>query len=158
MDIFDKIGKKASETYKVTAEKTGKLAKETKLKIKMNENKSEIDDLYKQIGKKVYEKHIIDDVINIKEDLEEECSKIDALSQEVEDMLRETLMLKDRKQCPSCFEQIEKSAQYCPNCGTKQEEIVESEKSKENQEESEAPKEVEILNDDDKSNNSEEQA
>ena len=31
------------------------LAKEAKLRMKMNENKSEINDLYKEIGKKVYE-------------------------------------------------------------------------------------------------------
>ena len=59
MDFFDKLGKKASETYKATAEKTGKIAKEAKLKMKMNENKSQIDELYKEIGRKVYEKHVI---------------------------------------------------------------------------------------------------
>ncbi len=124
MDFFDKLGKKASDTYKYTAEKTGKLAKEAKLRMKMNEDKSEINDLYKQIGKKVYEKHIIDDVINIKEELEEECTQIDVLSQEIENMLKEILSLKDRKQCPSCFEQIDKDAQYCPRCGTKQEKVA----------------------------------
>ena len=35
MEFFDKISKKASEAYKATADKTGKLAKETKLKLKM---------------------------------------------------------------------------------------------------------------------------
>ena len=32
MEFFDKLGKKATEAYKITADKTGKLAKETKLK------------------------------------------------------------------------------------------------------------------------------
>ena len=40
MEFFDKLGKKASEAYKATADKTGKLAKETKLKIKINELKN----------------------------------------------------------------------------------------------------------------------
>ena len=31
MEFFDKLGKKASEAYKITADKTGKIAKETKL-------------------------------------------------------------------------------------------------------------------------------
>ena len=94
MDFFDKIGKTASQTYKYTAEKTSKLAKEAKLRLKMNEDRSDIDDLYKQIGKKVYEKHVIDDNINIKEDLEEECTKIDVISQEIESILKEILTLK----------------------------------------------------------------
>lgn len=124
MDFFDKIGKTASQTYKYTAEKTSKLAKEAKLRLKMNEDRSDIDDLYKQIGKKVYEKHVIDDNINIKEDLEEECTKIDVISQEIESILKEILTLKDRKQCPKCFEQIEKDAQYCQKCGAKQEKVA----------------------------------
>ena len=45
MDFFDKLGKKASEAYKVTADKTGKLAKEAKLRMKMNELKSQINDI-----------------------------------------------------------------------------------------------------------------
>ena len=48
MDFFDKLGKKASEAYKVTADKTGKLAKEAKLRMKVNELKSQINDIYKQ--------------------------------------------------------------------------------------------------------------
>ena len=43
MEFFDKLTKKASETYKGAAEKTGKLAKEAKLKIKISENKSKIN-------------------------------------------------------------------------------------------------------------------
>jgi len=41
---------------------TGKIAKEAKLRMKINENKSDIKDLYKEIGKKVYEKHIREDM------------------------------------------------------------------------------------------------
>ena len=37
MDLFDKIGKKATETYKYTAEKTSKFAKEARIKLKINE-------------------------------------------------------------------------------------------------------------------------
>ena len=110
MDFFNKLGKKASKTYKITAEKTGKLAKEAKLRLKINENKSDIQDLYEQIGKKVYEKHIREENINIKEELEEECTKIDVLSAEIETLLKECLNLKDKKQCKKCFAEIEKQA------------------------------------------------
>ena len=139
MDFFDKIGKKASETYKFTAEKTGKLAKEAKLRMKMNEDKSDIEDLYKQIGKKVYEKHLLQDTINIKEELEEECTKVDVLSDEIENILNEILNLKDLKQCSNCYEKIDKTSKYCPNCGDKQEENEDAEVSEE------SSKEVEIV-------------
>ena len=49
MGFFDNLGKKASKAYDVTAEKTSKIAKEAKLRMKMNENKSEINNIYKEI-------------------------------------------------------------------------------------------------------------
>ena len=54
MDIFNKIGKKATETYKVTAEKTGKLAKEAKLKMEINTYKSNVQELYTEIGESIF--------------------------------------------------------------------------------------------------------
>ena len=49
MEFFDKIGKKASEAYKITADKTGKIAKETKNKLKMGELKSQISSFRQNI-------------------------------------------------------------------------------------------------------------
>ena len=65
MDFFDKITKKASKAYKITADKTEKFAKDTKIKIKMNDLKQQINELYEEIGKKVYERHIIGEEISI---------------------------------------------------------------------------------------------
>ena len=84
MGFFDNLGKKASAAYDATAEKTNKIAKEAKLRMKMNENKSEINNIYKEIGKKVYEKHVRNENIDIKTELEEECTKIDVLTAEIE--------------------------------------------------------------------------
>ena len=122
MEFFDKLGKKASEAYKMTADKTGKIAKETKMKFKIGELKSQINDLYEEIGKKVYESHVKEEEISIQNDLEEQCTKIDVLSDEIESLSKQCLELKDKKQCPKCFKEIEKDAKFCPTCGAKQEE------------------------------------
>ena len=122
MEFFDKLGKKASEAYKITADKTGKIAKETKMKFKIGELRSQINDIYEEIGKKVYEKHVKKEEVLIQNDLEEECTKIDVLSDEIESLLKQCLELKDKKQCPKCFKEIEKDAKFCPSCGAKQEE------------------------------------
>ena len=129
MEFFDKLTKKASETYKGAAEKTGKIAKEAKLKLKINENKSKIQDIYEEIGKKVYEKHVAEQEINIKEELEDECTRIDVLSAEIETFFSEILELSDLKQCENCHEKIEKGSKFCPKCGAEQpvEEIEEDE-------------------------------
>ena len=120
MEFFDKLGKKASEAYKVTADKTGKIAKETKIKFKIGDLKSQINDIYEEIGKKVYEKHVREEEISIKRDLEEQCTKIDVLSDEVDSLLKESLELRDKKQCEKCFKEIERNAKFCPSCGAKQ--------------------------------------
>ena len=123
MDFFNKLGKKVSETYDATAEKTSKLAKEAKLRMKINENKSDIKDLYREIGKKVYEKHVREENIDIKTELEEECTKIDVLSSEIETCLKSILELKQRKQCSKCHSEIDLDSAYCPRCGERQPEV-----------------------------------
>ena len=123
MDFFNKIGKKVSQTYDATEEKTSKIDKEEKLKMKINENKSDIKQLYKEIGKKVYEKHVREENIDIRKELEEECTKIDVLSSEIETCLKSILELKERKQCPKCHSEIDLDAAYCPRCGEKQPDV-----------------------------------
>ena len=145
MEFFDKLGKKASEAYRVTADKTGKIAKETKLKIKMGDLKSKINEIYEEIGKIVYEKHVKKEEIDIEKDLIEQCTNIDVMSDEIEALLKECLELKDKKQCTKCFTEIEKDAKFCPHCGMKQEENkvgTQEELKKENQNEVQKENEV----------------
>ncbi len=129
MEFFDKLSKKASEAYKITADKTGKIAKETKLKLKISELKSEINTIYTEIGKKAYEKHTIKNggekcTENVCEEIKEKCLKIDMLSDEIDNLLKQCLELKDKKQCENCYAEIEKDVKFCPHCGAKQEEEI----------------------------------
>ena len=129
MEFFDKLSKKASEAYKITADKTGKIAKETKLKLKISELKSEINTIYTEIGKKAYEKHTIKYgsekcTENVCEQIKEKCLKIDVLSDEIDNLLKQCLELNDKKQCENCYAEIEKDVKFCPHCGAKQEEEI----------------------------------
>ncbi len=114
MGFFSDLGRKTSET-------TGKIARETKLKMKINENKGKITDIYEEIGKKVYEKHVREENIDIKADLEEDCKKLDELSKEIEEARIEILKLNQKKLCSKCSAEIENGALFCPKCGEKQE-------------------------------------
>ena len=137
MGFFSYLSKKTSET-------TGKIARETKLKMKINENKGKIEDIYEEIGKKVYEKHIREENIDIKADLAEECSKLDALSKEIEDARLEILKLNQKKLCSKCSAEIEAGAVFCPKCGEKQtEEPTVKEEALEKLENAEIPPEKE---------------
>lgn len=120
MDIMDKIGKTATSTCKITVNKTSNIAKRTKLRMYINECKSEIEDVYAEIGKKVYEKHVREEDINIKDDLRRECRKIDVLSKEIENSIENILRLKDMKKCPECYSEIMSYYNFCPVCGKNQ--------------------------------------
>lgn len=123
MEFFDKLGKKASEAYKITADKTGKIAKETKLKLKINEAKSKISDIYEEIGKEVYEKHLgKSNSENFEQEIEDKCTEIDVLADEIENMQEQCLDLKDKKKCTNCYTEIDKKVKFCPNCGAEQKE------------------------------------
>ena len=163
MEFFDKLGKKATEAYKITADKTGKLAKETKLKIKISDLKSQINDLYEEIGKNVYQKHIREDEEankEIEEDISHLCTKIDVLSDEIDSLLEQCLELKDRKQCKNCYKEINKNDKYCPNCGAKQEdekisgqeEITEEPKQEQKEENSQEQEDSKEENEESKEN------
>lgn len=132
MEIFEKIGDAASKTYKFTAEKTSKFAKETKIKMQINEHKGDIKDLYIEIGETVYQKFLKDEELDM-DDLQAKCEQIQSLSDKIVECKDEILKLKEKRQCKNCYEEIEINANYCPNCGYEQEKeiIVEEVKNEE---------------------------
>lgn len=145
MDFFNKITNMASDTYKKTSERTSKIAKETKLKMKMNDSKSKIEELYEEIGKIVYQKHVREEDISIKEDLCSYCKQIDELSEEIEKYQNEILAMKQKKVCENCYMEIQVDSKYCPNCGAEQPktEIKEEKKDEEKEAKDEEIKEAE---------------
>lgn len=142
MGFFDDLTKKASETYKNTAEKTNKITREMRLKSMMNDYKNATEKVYAEIGKKVYEKHIREENIDIKAELAEECSKIDAYAKEIEDMRMEMLALKDLRLCTVCAAEIPLTARFCPKCGKPQEEIKTETQNENNETGTEAVAEI----------------
>ena len=140
MEIFEKIGDAASKTYKFTTEKTSKIAKETKLKMQINEHKSDITDLYIEIGENVYEKFVKNEELDMSS-LQEKCEMIQDLSDKIVACKHEILTLKEKRQCPNCFEEIDLKAKYCPNCGFEQEQAKTEEEQEELKEEIKEQKE-----------------
>lgn len=154
MGFFNDLGKKTTET-------TNKIAREAKLKMKINENKIKIKELYEQVGKKVYEKYVREEDIKIKDFIDEECSNINNLSKEIEEARKEILLLNHKKMCKKCFAEIETDAAFCPKCGEKQtEEKTVFEKAEEKLEEAdispENEKEAEIIKEELEEKNNEE--
>ena len=123
MDFFNKLGNIASETYKKTSKKTGDLAKEAKIRMKMNEDKGKIKDLYTEIGKIIYQKHIDGQKISNDEEITNFCNKIDEISCGIEKALDELHVIKGKRICEKCNAEIDIKVKFCPSCGTEQPEI-----------------------------------
>ncbi len=154
MGFFNDLGKKTTET-------TTKIAREAKLKMKITENKGKIKDTYEEIGRKIYESHVREEDINIKELVNSDCLKIDELSKEIENSRKEILVLNNKKMCKKCFAEIERDALFCPKCGEKQtEEKTILEKAEEKLEKSDISqkneKEAEIVEEELKEKNNQE--
>lgn len=114
MGFFNDLGKKGAEA-------TTKIAKEGKLKLKISENKGKIKNMYEEIGRKVYEKHIREENYNIEEYLKDDLNTLDDLSKEIDNARKEILILNQKKLCSNCFEEIPTDAAFCSKCGAKQE-------------------------------------
>ena len=113
MSFFNDLGKKTSET-------TAKIATEAKLKIEIAENKEKIKDLYIELGRKIYENHVREENLNIHEFINDDCSKIDEISKEIENARKTILVLNNKKMCKKCYAEIETDYMFCPQCGEKQ--------------------------------------
>jgi len=127
MDFLNKLGKKASETYQVTKEKTVKFSEEMKLKGKINETKSKITSIYKEVGELVYNNYK-NNSEDANDKIKELCEQLSQKFDEVSKLEVELLALKQVKKCVNCGAEINQKDQFCSKCGKeqpKQEEPVE---------------------------------
>lgn len=142
MEFFDKLSKKASETYKVTKEKTNKISGELKLKGKISDYKYKVEEAYQELGKMIYENRTNGNT-STEEQIQGVCDNITTLLKEIKNAENEILKLKDIKTCEKCSAEIDVKATFCPKCGAEQpkEEIV----NVEIKEEPENAKETEVI-------------
>ena len=117
MEFFEKLGNVANKTCKYTTQQTNRLASITKLKWKMSDYKTRINDLYAELGKIVYENNVREEMDDFEDRKKEHCKKIDKLADEIEECRKKILELNNKKQCPNCYSEIYVEFNYCPNCG-----------------------------------------
>ncbi len=122
MNFFDKLGKKANETYQATKERATTLTEEIKIKSKISDTNDKIDGLYNEIGKFVYNE-LKEGRDASRELVTEKCNEISALNDELEKLRADLLALKNIKKCVKCGRELELKAEFCSNCGEKQPKI-----------------------------------
>ncbi len=111
---FEKIKKGLTKAAQKTKETSETMVEAAKLKYKLVEIKSDIDDNYMMIGKLVYEASDDEDT---KERISEISEDITSLIEARDDMQQKLNELINKKQCPECGTKMEKDFEFCPKCG-----------------------------------------
>ena len=101
MEFFDKLGKKATQTYKKTKEKATNISEELKLRGKLSEKKEQLNEIYAQMGKFIYNE-IMANVEIAKEDVLDSCDKVSNLLRDIETLEDQILKIKKMKRCVKC--------------------------------------------------------
>lgn len=117
-EISKKVGEGTEKAYKAVADKSGKIIKETQMRVKANDKEGEIDSIIFDMGKKIYEKYKLGEEIS--DTFAKDCKKIDKLYKEINEMETHMLYLRNLRKCANCGETIEIENKYCPKCGDKQ--------------------------------------
>ena len=121
-EVFDKIKEHANkakdsevQVTKTVIEKTNNIVNQTKLKFSISETESKIKDIYTEIGKAVYENY--KSTGEVIDDMEEKFAKIDAMTEEVNELKEQLYQLKENVKCPKCGAYNHSDDVYCSKCG-----------------------------------------
>jgi len=117
-ELSKKVGEGTEKAYKAVADKSGKIIKETQMRVKANDKESDIEMMYYEMGKTVYDMYKNGEEVG--DSFKKTCKKIDKLTKEINEMETHMLYLRNLRKCAKCGETIELENKYCPKCGDKQ--------------------------------------
>ncbi|MDD3303514.1 MAG: zinc ribbon domain-containing protein [Clostridia bacterium] len=115
------VGKTATDTYNTVADKSGKVFEDAKLKLSIADKETEIEKVYEEMGKTIYDSYKNGE--DIGKVFTKEAKKIDKFLAEIDDMNKKILFNKGLRACDSCGEIISNECTFCQSCGKKQKPI-----------------------------------
>lgn len=110
-----KLFGRASKAAKQVAEKTDTVMTQTKISFAISETKNKMEEIYTDIGKKVYQKHL--EGTDFCDCMTEALEKLDELNEELEALNERLSEAKSVIKCKSCGENNPKNSSFCANCG-----------------------------------------
>ena len=116
-NTFEDVKKTLQSAAGKAVKKTGEIYETTKLSLNISAVNSDIDELYKQIGKSVYT-HYTDDDFSI-DDISALCEAVDAKKNELSELQVKMAELKNASLCPECGATVSNDSAFCAKCGAK---------------------------------------
>lgn len=114
--FMEKIMQHAKRTQEVVVQKSGDVAKITKLKLAIVSLEGKIKEAYNAIGRAVYAAYRADE--GDSEVIETKCAEIDAMFAEIEQLKSDYAAVRKMKLCEACGAENADEAAFCSKCGT----------------------------------------
>ena len=107
-----------SSITKSVTKTSGDFIKTTKLNINLSSAKSELKAIYQDIGKKVHEIYSFGGSLG--EYFDEKYKEIQACEAQMAEIKERISIIKGTRICAKCESVLERTAEYCAKCGTRQ--------------------------------------
>ena len=114
---IDSIKEKAAKTAGAVGEKVESVVDVTKLRYRAAKKKRELDDLFKKLGKVVYEGR--EELTACAQDVSDLSEEIAAKEGEIAEMEKQIREKEGKDVCPNCGRTVDKEDEFCAKCGTK---------------------------------------
>ncbi|MDO4323732.1 MAG: zinc ribbon domain-containing protein [Lachnospiraceae bacterium] len=122
---FEEIGKKVRKIGKDTVEEVQKMNEVRQLNGKVNDAKKQINNLYIEMGKRLYEQYREAPF----EGFESEIQSINEKNELIEQLKEQIRVVKGVVLCPCCNMEVPEHERFCSNCGNKMPEVVDPEEA-----------------------------
>ncbi len=123
MDFFDKLGDRLIEVGKEVSDRAKDVSDSTRMQYEIRKKKQELEDIYKQLGKKYYEDN--------KDSADDQITAIRETLAEIEDMEVKVAAFKGDRRCTKCGAVVPMDSGYCNKCGAKLDESIFEDESEE---------------------------
>ncbi len=110
-EVIEKVRRAVSKTARKAVKLSGDALDYTKIKLKIAELNSKLDEKYAAIGLAVYEGNTSDEIDKI-------CEEISSLREEINELKLKLSEYKNKKTCSVCGKTADKDASFCQYCGT----------------------------------------
>ncbi|MCX7614310.1 MAG: zinc ribbon domain-containing protein [Clostridiales bacterium] len=105
----------AGKAAEAAGRKAGEVVEITKLNLQIFDLNTEIEVLYKEIGKLVYNTHIGEEVLA--EELDEKLALLDEKRAMIASIKEKVAERKTVNKCPNCGKDCDKDDSFCRTCG-----------------------------------------
>lgn len=115
-NLVDRTEEAASRAADVAGRKASGVVESTKLNLKIFDLNSDMDQIYREIGKMLYDTHLGEQVDQ--EMVQEKLSQLDEKHEEIERLRAKLNSLKTVHKCPVCGKECKPDDAFCSECGS----------------------------------------